>query len=270
MSIAAQQDQNDNHKEALLETIRNGKWCFNHIAPTFKDALLRKHPQVPQDISLAALTALTYRPQIILPLELFHGATKYPRLVPGEGSNQAWQALCAHFFEGTSVRAPLPSEDALWIESFCIIKDADPAMHASLESWISHICMVDGGDFRSASHPHLFGCLFMQVQADPTALAISLVHEMAHQELFLINLLDRLVEEGFDHRLIHAPFQGRERPPIGRIHSGYALFRMTLFERRIGYASLGRHMDLLDRTIATFSDNELTPFARSLIDAIRP
>ncbi len=98
-------------------------------------------------------------------------------------------------------------------------------------------------------------------------LAVSIVHEMAHQELFLINVLDRLVEESADFSLVHAPFQGIVRPPIGRLHSLYALFRMVEFEKQSGLPN-ERHQQLIFDTIDSFQDFELTDFARQLVRAI--
>ncbi len=98
-------------------------------------------------------------------------------------------------------------------------------------------------------------------------LAVSLIHEMGHQELFLINLLDRLVNSDFDYNLVHAPFQGKERPPIGRLHSLFDFFRMIQFERSANLNCV-RHEELYLETENSFENGELTFFARELIESI--
>lgn len=99
-------------------------------------------------------------------------------------------------------------------------------------------------------------------------LAVSIVHEMAHQELFVFNLLDRLVQAEADFNLVHAPFQGTVRPPIGRLHSLYALFRMVDFEKQAGLPS-EKHEQLIFDTIRSFQDFELTDFAKRLVQSIQ-
>ncbi len=95
-------------------------------------------------------------------------------------------------------------------------------------------------------------------------LAVSVVHEMAHQELFLVNLLDRLVNEPWDYNQVHAPFQGMKRPPIGRLHSMWALYRMVQFQRSIGDINQ-KHQVLLQQNVEAFEDQELTSFAKTLV-----
>lgn len=124
--------------------------------------------------------------------------------------------------------------------------------------------------FRSGSHPHAFGCVFFGERISEFSMpevATSIVHEMAHQELFLFNLLDRLVQSEADFKLVHAPFQGTKRPTIGRLHSFYALFRMVEFQRGAGIPS-SRHSDMLLATSETFEPNDLTDYGQRLVSAI--
>lgn len=122
--------------------------------------------------------------------------------------------------------------------------------------------------FRSASHPHLFGVMLVgEGIKDFTAeqISVSIIHELAHQELFLINLLDRLVNQEFDYHKIHAPFQGVKRPPLGRIHSLWALYRMVRFQKSMGKPNL-KHEDLLRQNIEAFDKGELTEFGKHIVD----
>jgi hypothetical protein len=88
---------------------------------------------------------------------------------------------------------------------------------------------------------------------------------MAHQELFLVNLLDRLVNEPWDYNQVHAPFQGIKRPPIGRLHSLWALYRMVQFQRSTGNVNQ-KHQNLLRQNVKAFEDQELTSFAKKLVE----
>ncbi len=162
------------------------------------------------------------------------------------------------------------SDIALIREAEDTLSKYDPSTFTHLKSWISGYCKLSNTPFRSSSLPHAFGCIFWGDklwESTPKAVAVSLVHEMAHQELFLVNLVDRLVLSEADFKLVHAPFQGRLRPTIGRFHSLYALFRMVEFERVIGIES-ERHVEQLLATARTFAANDLTEFGMNLVNVV--
>lgn len=126
-------------------------------------------------------------------------------------------------------------------------------------------------NFRSASHPHLFGVMLIGEgikDFTPEQISISIIHELAHQELFLINLLDRLVKQEFDYHEIHAPFQGVKRPPLGRIHSLWALYRMIRFQKGLGIPN-SKHEDLLRQNIKAFDNDELTDFGKHILSVAK-
>ena len=108
----------------------------------------------------------------------------------------------------------------------------------------------------------------MKKSYDAEALAISIIHELAHQELFLINLVDRLIRSDVDFRLAHAPYQNKPRPPIGRFHSAHALFRMIQLEESISPESAERHQLLLAQTVETFLPNEVTDYGRTILNEV--
>jgi hypothetical protein len=149
-----------------------------------------------------------------------------------------------------------------------IIEKYDPILFGLVDHWITHFVLVNSPTYKSASHPHLFGLIYIDVDRSIDEIAISIVHEFAHQELFLINLVDRLVNSESDFRLVHAPYQGTERPTIGRLHSAHALFRMTQFETKIGHPGLPEHLDKLKKTNASFQSGDLTPIGWKLIHEI--
>ena len=99
-------------------------------------------------------------------------------------------------------------------------------------------------------------------------MAVMIILVIAHQELFLINLLDRLVNQPFDYNEVHAPFQGTKRPPIGRLHSMWALYRMVQFQKiqnEVDY----KYRELLVKNVEAFEDQELTPFGKKLVEIAR-
>jgi HEXXH motif-containing protein len=99
-------------------------------------------------------------------------------------------------------------------------------------------------------------------------LAVSVVHELAHQELFLMNLLDRLVNQPFDYNEIHAPFQGTKRPPIGRLHSyvGACTVWFSFKKYKTGETDQKYQELLTDKISEAFEDQELTPFGKKLVE----
>lgn len=130
------------------------------------------------------------------------------------------------------------------------------------------VASVENGEFKGASHPFFMGLLFLNYSKmkNENVLAMSIVHELAHQELFLLNMLDRLVTNSSNPKLIHSPYQGKERPTIGRLHSAHALFRMIKAGKIKNDPSTNEHIRYLKDTIVTFNKDELTELGSYLID----
>lgn len=140
-----------------------------------------------------------------------------------------------------------------------------------VEEIFSKFVRMKDGQFAGASMPTAFGAYFAGDQFFQLSLSeqmISLVHELAHHELFLINLVDRLVLEEADFNMSFAPFQGKVRPPMGRLHSLYALFRMLQYSKSLGGDS-SFFEDKLDQTVKSLSASDLSPFGLALIRSIR-
>ncbi|CBW27929.1 hypothetical protein BMS_3175 [Halobacteriovorax marinus SJ] len=127
-------------------------------------------------------------------------------------------------------------------------------------------CLVSAPNFRGASHPHSLFCLYLNFSEceNKEDVIKSIVHEIAHQELFLLNLEDRLVLEGSDEELRYAPFQRKERPPIGRLHSAHVMFRLIMHQDKFKY-KLENERELLRQTIETFDRSQLTEFGMKLV-----
>jgi hypothetical protein len=100
-----------------------------------------------------------------------------------------------------------------WIKEFINFCEIQPN-YQSLNNFLEYAILLEKVPFRGASHPHFLSSLFLQLKPEDTKFdfLVSLIHEAAHQELFLVNFVDRLVNEKFDHNLIHAPYQNKVRP----------------------------------------------------------
>ena len=259
---------------AVLNNISKGKWSFELIGPHFRSSLIKRlrkryvcNIDAIQRLPLLGLTLLAYRkPDDIFQIhdfdKIINSKTK------SMNAKKVWSDLSENIYSGA-----LPSNFThIEIEK---ISASERLLNLHWEeisdlraNWITSYARLENVQFRSGSHPHAFGCLFfgekIQLMSD-LELSTSIVHEMAHQELFLINLLDRLIEEDFDFNMVHAPFQGKKRPPIGRLHSLYALFRMIQFQRRAGLLP-AKYESLFLETANSFSSSELTSFGHNLVN----
>lgn len=260
-------------KDKTLILIEKGDWIFDLIGPLFKGGLTKRigneicNPQFP----MMEITLQSYG--VASP-----GLNALPR--SGRFLNMETATLDQRgallrlsksiFPQAAPVSlSPWRKEQVQNAESF--IEQYAKQTRQYLEKWISSYLLIENVSFRSASSPHAFGCIFFgenMDRLDYKHLAVSIVHEMAHQELFLFNVLDRLVQENADFSLVHAPFQGIVRPPIGRLHSLYALFRMVEFEKQSDLPH-ERHQRLIFDTIDSFQDFELTDFAKKLVHTIK-
>lgn len=259
-------------KDKTLILIEQGDWIFDLIGPLFKGGLTKRIGNGGYD---------SRSPMMELTLQSYGVASPGLSTFPRSGRFLNVQATAADQRD-TLLRLSksifpqaVPVSLSSWRKEQVQNAESFIGQHAKntrqhLERWISSYLLTENVSFRSASSPHAFGCIFVgenMDRLDYKSLAVSIVHEMAHQELFLINLLDRLVAENADFSMVHAPFQGTVRPPIGRLHSLYALFRMVEFEKQSGLPH-ERHQQLILDTIDSFQDFELTDFARQLVRAI--
>lgn len=158
-----------------------------------------------------------------------------------------------------------------WIQSFksfCLNKQ----IYSFILEFLEFIIILKNVPFRGASHPHFMGSIFLNSNSfyDSTELYNSLIHELAHQELFLINFIDRLVNKEFDYNLIHAPYQGMLRPPIGRLHSLHALYRMIQFNKMTPHPSKNQELFIskFKENLKSFNISEMTEFACYLLSEV--
>lgn len=258
-----------------IEQIGALNWVFDMLVPGFEFALkkriLASRPAVTDEVlstqDITQLALLAYRPELTSnsvvnrPFGLFLDPCLFPESsVLGLMAEQTYSGGCPSSFS--------LYERQLITDAHRLIAQKCPDVWGYLKKYVRHYMKVANVPYRSASWPHSFGCIFVgesALQRSPVDLSISLIHELAHQELFLVNLVDRLVTSNADYNLVHAPFQGRARPPIGRLHSFYALFRMIHFVEKMDLSGEA-YANYLNETYKTFEEEELTPFAKKLVD----
>lgn len=137
---------------------------------------------------------------------------------------------------------------------------------ATAFTFVEPIVIFRGAKRLAASHPHFAGCLFLNEELIGTKfLAEHFVYELAHQEFFGLNLLDRLVEATADHKLIYAPFQGKERPTIERLKTSHAMYRSGQFYERTQNDAYESNANVLRGTLHTFAPEDLKEMGRFLV-----
>ncbi len=249
-------------KEQILRNLIQGRWSFRDLLPLYTLALdercrqRRINLEIP--VSAKSLAAFTSR------------CTKYD--LREHQIIEIPQEIATFLQQNDIPGQPISLstyEVQLRTEALDLIQYSAPE---SFLTWraMDGVIRISGGDFYGASHPHLMTMILLGdkfFQVNKLDRALSLVHEMAHQELFLINTLDRLVEYGSEYNMIHAPFQGKERPPIARLHSLFALFRMVQLERQNNIL-LSNNLDLLVANIKSFRNGELTPYGMKVVEHI--
>jgi len=263
-------------KALARTTIESGGWTFDELSPRFCSALIRRIEDAqdgPADLerrSLMELTLLAYDSSVPRSWQGFDVNSKFLTM-PSEEESFLIASKLAEKVSPGGIPSALTSEDMnLIVRAERFLREVAPATFALKDRWVNSYMKLQNVGFRSGSHPHAFGCVFFGariMEFTEREVAVSIVHEMAHQELFLFNLLDRLVESEADFKLVHAPFQGMVRPTIGRLHSLYALYRMVEFQQQAGINS-DRHADLLFATADTFTPGDLTEYGASLVAAV--
>lgn len=266
-----------NLKESALKTIETGAWTFDDLAPRFRSALIdriRNAQDGQMDLLMSRpLMEITLRAYDSRITSEWKGFEEQPKFVggaesPTDGAVQGW--IAEKVSAGGTPSSFSASEIELVLNAESFLRSKAPNTSKLKNQWVPSYMKLANVGFRSGSHPHAFGCIFFGDRVSEFTVpevATSIVHEMAHQELFLFNLLDRLVESEADFKLVHAPFQGMKRPTIGRLHSLYALFRMVEFQRASELPS-SRYSDLLLATADTFESNDLTEYGRRLVSAV--
>lgn len=258
--------------DAALASLRGGLWVLDDLGPSFREALLdRLHVRFPrpwlETLDLHHLTALSYGLAESIPEGFGRGSSGLVLELEKETDITFWNQVLSHVDRAARYRKPSDADRRLVQESLSWLARVAPLQHGLLRRWIVRVCALQGREFTSASSPYLFGCPTLDEAAfrvGPDEMGVSLIHEMAHHELFLLNLYDPLVTERGRTQVTYAPFQGAPRDALARLHAAHALFRMTQLQRQTGLDAT-KNAKLLRETVQTFHEDELTPFSKTLI-----
>jgi HEXXH motif-containing protein len=265
-----------------------GQWLFHRLGPAFVDELVRRCQET-LGVERERLVAL---PSYRLAALALNGVDRDVALVGSDGPSTLldlsgantqppdfWRALLRSF-NGNDCFAdarpvdycqPTAAHHQALDAALAVLKDRAPHTHAALTGWIPRILVVQGVP-QSGSSPRFFGCILMPAEAFETApivLAADLVHELAHQELFVLNAYDRLVSPHADETWRFSVFAGFARPTMGRLHASHALFRMIQLCRQTGTGAFIRRGKLW-RTLRSFRRGELTPMGQLIVRDVYP
>ena len=260
----------------LVSHWRRGKWINPIVEPLFKKSLVESLSRSDsskqwEQFSLTTLTAKRYlnleypvesaRPRCLDP--------SVPSLIDSTADHRDfWESAVAQNKRKAILGTFSLDESALLNQALRLIQNTCEVTYVAFLATCRFICKVETEQFSSSSNPHFYGTIFIRPQGSVESVALSLVHELAHHELFLVNLVDRLVNEKHERNLVYAPFQKVERPPIGRLHSAHALYRMLQFEAKMGVKSSFQHHEDLRTTVLGFTSDELTPWVQTWIHGI--
>ncbi|MFF4396681.1 HEXXH motif domain-containing protein [Streptomyces sp. NPDC001480] len=135
-------------------------------------------------------------------------------VVQNPQSRNRWQALTEQAWE-TLVRGQLDTADGL-AEVMCSLVPLEAVM---------------SGEPYSVTSPESFGSAMVQLPADATTLAVSLIHEFQHIKLGALLDLVTLTREA-DGALHYAPWRLDPRPVSGLLQGAYAYLGIVSFWRR--------------------------------------
>jgi hypothetical protein len=181
-----------------------------------------------------------------------------------------WDCAASHIQTGTYFRPASESEHVSVRAALAGLNAADLEAHAALNNCIRHIVPLQGTPFGAKVHPWLFGCIFFHeylLSAGPKETAVTLVHELAHHELFLINLVDSLVEPTAAGDPQPALGQHCPHSAIDGLHEAHALFRTTRYQRLAGGDWPGQAA-LLGEALTSLRSQKLTPLGVLLVDEV--
>ncbi len=252
----------------LTEQLGNGQWVIDTLLPLFREALEAAVGKSGQ--ALTALTMLRYRLVETPPPELIGGPEFLVEQRDDPATRSFWDRAAGHIKMDTRYRPAGEAESVSVRAALDFMNAADPNAYAALRCCIRHIVLLEGAPFGAKVHPWFFGCIFCHehtLSTAPEEMSVTLMHELAHHELFLINLVDRLIALVADQDRRSVPWTSRKRPTIDRIHEAHAFFRTVRYQHLTGSESF-HPAYLLGKAITTLPPQALTPFGAHLVHEI--
>lgn len=134
--------------------------------------------------------------------------------------------------------------------------------------------LVDTNIFTTDSSPKLFGMFILSAKFFDLSYdkrLEHLIHELGHQEVFLLNLVDKLSPGHARSSFKYAPFQRKLRDPLGRLHSYFALYRsieLSYLSQKspFPFCLEDNYEEMLEVNKVSLTQDELTPFAYLLLE----
>lgn len=247
----------------------DGQWCFDLLDPLMRAAVGATEDDATQDTAILAVRRFTGC-GALKPVS----STALPRrILPDDPSSDLASALLRRArVANPTLRAastPVVPEQTL-VDAFSFIAEHAPATLDAMQQHHVGILETLEKDAISFSQADCYGVIFLSEAPDVSAasLAVTIVHEFAHQELFLINAVDPLVSEQGVTDVRFSPFQKKPRPVLGRLHAAHALFRMAEFIGQAGWPASVSTAGELSGVIDTLSPDLLTPFGADIVDMV--
>jgi HEXXH motif-containing protein len=273
--------------EALAEVVallREGRWIFPRLGPRFLEELALRVRETsgeePQRLRalpsyrLAAMALGAVEPAVALDGEDGPGVLLD---LAGGAPPPFWRSLLQSFnANGYSPDSPTveycrptAANHRALDAGLALLKERAPHAHAAVTGWVSRIMVVQGASV-SGSSPRFCGCLLLPAglfEVPPRRFVTGLIHELAHQEVFVLNAYDRLTDPSGDDVWRFSAFAGVSRPTVGRLHAAHALFRLIQLSRQTSAGTFVNRSKLW-RTLRTFRKGELTPLGQALVDEV--
>lgn len=254
----------------ILQSVKKHGWLFDHLLPRFRIGLAQRLcSKGLTSVSASMLKASTLAYGVISdPKIVVNVDDLYPNI---KSENEFWGNVQRRLYQGGRVSRPQPVEQRLLERAQNDLSKIFPEVEKNFSKVIEKICLIRDANLLSSSSPWGFGCIFLGesfFDQDRLDQMYTLIHELAHHELFLINLFDPLVTNDSRKSLRWSPFPKRYRPPYGRLHAGYVLFRLNYYAHYLGRRT-DQFRDFLHKTLGTFESWELTDFGNHFVNHMK-
>ena len=205
--------------------------------------------------------------------EMVHGITKMECTVldwqeQNDGTNSVYldwtSTMAKHSIKSNFGKKALPSyddvEEQAWKQSFTsseslllkVLPEAIPHLHKHLRVIVP--VMAEDNRISLSSTPTNLNGVFLTSWTSSKYFAEAMVHEISHDCLNKLNLIESLVEDS--QRVFYSPFRTDNRKASGLLHAAYSflnvcqyLYRVSNLEKRLSSWSQNRLNDFLYNSI---------------------